>query len=776
MYTVDVKADLCRHARGLGLIHRVCLLFHHLVAVLRSHYGLPVVVVIFVGLATADNLLLPPFESDMEHRHYAYVRHLAQGRGLPPLGVALTEYSPFQEAGQPPLYYTLAALVTAWVPGADNVDAALYHNPDFAFEGPNSRPDNENYWLRSPRVGEIDPGFLLALHLARAVSTCFGVVTIVSTYGLGLALFDGDQRSASFGAAWVALNPQLAYICGVTSNDSAAVAMAALVLWIMAKWVVRGPSLRSAIVFGGALGLAALSKVSVLGIFPICVVGFWLGVRRRPLRRAMGYAVWTVGLMLLVAGWWYVRGAILYGDPLGLSLHIANSELVRRQPPSLLRQLTWVWKIDWSYWAAFGWGMVLPPTWVLGTAVWWGRISLFGVGPYMWREWPKLGQRRSLLALLVAWFLLCMMAVLWWLRAFPLALGRLLLPAASALGVLMVVGWHGWLPARWQQVGLWAITAGLLAFALACPYAVIRPAFARPPQLSVEQRAELSHGPTLVFDHAARLLAAEVDPRPVHAGEWTWVKLCWEALAPLEKDYEVFLHFVGPADRIVAVRHTHAGLGAFPTSAWQPGDAFCDRIRLPVYESAVAPAVYDIEVGLYDRERDERLVARNEDGNPVALAYFGRVKVWAAESPATTPPHRTDYLFADQVKLQGYGVEPASVRAGDSITLSLYWRAERRPEEDYNVFVHLLDGAGQLVSQADGPPQGGIYPTAWWEPGDELEDVRQIVLPADAGRGTHTLVVGLYRWPTMERVPVITEDGTYVPDAAIQLTEVRLDR
>jgi len=54
-----------------------------MLASLRSHYGLLAVVTVFVLLATADNLLVPPFEGADEHRHYAYVRHLAQGRGLP---------------------------------------------------------------------------------------------------------------------------------------------------------------------------------------------------------------------------------------------------------------------------------------------------------------------------------------------------------------------------------------------------------------------------------------------------------------------------------------------------------------------------------------------------------------------------------------------------------------------------------------------------------------------------------------------------------------------
>ena len=126
--------------------------------------------------------------------------------------------------------------------------------------------------------------------------------------------------------------------------------------------------------------------------------------------------------------------------------------------------------------------------------------------------------------------------------------------------------------------------------------------------------------------------------------------------------------------------------------------------------------------------------------------------------------------------LAGHDLEPMEVRAGEPFTLTLYWRAERRPEADYTVFVHLLDEAGNLVAQMDGPPQGGAYPTPWWEAGDEVEDVRRVALPADAGEGTHRLVVGLYQWGTMERLPVFTGDGMPVPDGAIRLTEVHVVR
>jgi hypothetical protein len=87
-----------------------------------------------------------------------------------------------------------------------------------------------------------------------------------------------------------------------------------------------------------------------------------------------------------------------------------------------------------------------------------------------------------------------------------------------------------------------------------------------------------------------------------------------------------------------------------------------------------------------------------------------------------------------------------------------------------------VDRAGNLVAQADGPPQGGLYPTSWWETGDGIEDVRNIAVPVDAGVGKHSIVVGLYRWETMERLPIYAADGTAVPDRAIRLVEVDVVR
>ena len=772
-------------ARGVGLtLHPLTHPFTRVLAPLRRHWVLLPILAIFIFLATTDNLVTPPFEGTDEHRHYAYVRHLAQGRGFPPRDVPITDnvsYGAFQEAGQPPLYYAIAALVTVGIPGADRVEAALRPNAHFGFPAPVSRIDNRNLWLRSAGrrspLAAMDPGFLLAIHSARVVSLWFGVVAVLGTYGLGLVCFDGDRELASWSAAWVAFNPKFVFISSVISSDSASAALGTLALWKMAVWMARGPSMRVAVIWGVTLGFCALTRNSLVGILPICAVGFWMGLRGERTRRVIWHAAFVGGLAMLIGGWWYVRGVVIFGDPLGLSLHL-RTPWARQRPDAFINQLPGVLAAERSYWAGFGWvNSIQPPEWVLQAVLGWEHIGLLGLCLHVWRSRHHTspdapGWRWRLVVLLLAWLFVLLVALLWWMRTMGSGMGRLMFPAVAPLAILLVMGWQGWLPSRGRRFGLGAMTVVLLGFAVAASFVVIPPAYARPPQLSAAELAALEERPPIIFESAARLLAAEPNPATVYPGEWTWVRLCWESVAPLDRDYEVFLHFLGLENRLAAVRHTHTGLGRFPTSAWQPGDVFCDVVQLRVEDWAPAPAVYEVEVGLCDQDTGDRLEARDQHGDVVAPVFVNRVKVWAREPLVTAPPHRTDYLLGDQIELVGYSVEPVRVRGGEAFTLSLYWRADRRPKADFTVFVQLFNEAGQLVAQADGPPQGSVYPTSWWEPGDEVIDVRQVDLPPAAGEGGHHLVVGLYRWPTMERLPVIAGDGTRVPDGAIRLTEV----
>jgi hypothetical protein len=109
-----------------------------------------------------------------------------------------------------------------------------------------------------------------------------------------------------------------------------------------------------------------------------------------------------------------------------------------------------------------------------------------------------------------------------------------------------------------------------------------------------------------------------------------------------------------------------------------------------------------------------------------------------------------------------------SIGAGETVTLTLYWQALQVPENDFRVFVHLVDETGALVAQDDVSPRGGGYPTWAWHSGDLVADPHPVELPDELPAGRYTWLVGMYRPDTLERLPVVGPEGP-VPDDAIPL-------
>lgn len=84
--------------------------------------------------------------------------------------------------------------------------------------------------------------------------------------------------------------------------------------------------------------------------------------------------------------------------------------------------------------------------------------------------------------------------------------------------------------------------------------------------------------------------------------------------------------------------------------------------------------------------------------------------------------------------------------------LVLYWEAMGPAPHDYQVFVHVLDARGEILTQADGPPFRGLAPTSLWSPGTIIPDPHRLTIPG--GISPKAVLVGLYRLDTGERVPL----------------------
>jgi len=157
------------------------------------------------------------------------------------------------------------------------------------------------------------------------------------------------------------------------------------------------------------------------------------------------------------------------------------------------------------------------------------------------------------------------------------------------------------------------------------------------------------------------------------------------------------------------------------------------------------------------------------------VSFDGIPYAWV-HRPGAEPvlPHRTDIRLGESIRLVGYRLAQEEVSPGDSLLLTLYWRAESPVDRDYTVFVHLQEPGGGLVAQQDNPPVRGTRPTSGWEVGELVEDPYEIPLPADVPCGEYLLSTGLYDPATMERVPAFDAIGTRLPEDRVVLLSVRV--
>lgn len=129
--------------------------------------------------------------------------------------------------------------------------------------------------------------------------------------------------------------------------------------------------------------------------------------------------------------------------------------------------------------------------------------------------------------------------------------------------------------------------------------------------------------------------------------------------------------------------------------------------------------------------------------------------------------------LGERIMLEEALVTQQDFHAGDSVPVTLYWRAMTPLDRAYTVFVHLIpEGGTLLIAQHDSEPGNGTTPTDTWEPGEIIIDPHQVKIPPGTAAGTYRVWVGLY---TAEgRLPVVDQGETEVQDNSIFLTAIEV--
>jgi 4-amino-4-deoxy-L-arabinose transferase-like glycosyltransferase len=174
----------------------------------------------------------------------------------------------------------------------------------------------------------------------------------------------------------------------------------------------------------------------------------------------------------------------------------------------------------------------------------------------------------------------------------------------------------------------------------------------------------------------------------------------------------------------------------YPSEQWTPGEMVVDHLSIPVIPGA-PPGDYLVRFSLYSPSADHLLPALDDAGR-----YAGtHIELPVRLARASKPPASADLgirtrlsAVADGLTLLGVNLDTTSVRPGEPLYLTLFWRADEPPLLDYNVTLSLGD-----ATLYTGAPVHDTYPTSDWSSGEIVADRYDPRLPRDMPPGDHIL-------------------------------------
>ncbi len=100
--------------------------------------------------------------------------------------------------------------------------------------------------------------------------------------------------------------------------------------------------------------------------------------------------------------------------------------------------------------------------------------------------------------------------------------------------------------------------------------------------------------------------------------------------------------------------------------------------------------------------------------------------------------------FGDQILLLGYDIVENREPFDGKVRINLYWRALREMEEDYTIYLKLINDAYHIWGQQDSRPYWDGLPTNNWKKGQVIGDPREITVLPGTPQGLYRIEVILY--------------------------------
>ncbi len=262
---------------------------------------------------------------------------------------------------------------------------------------------------------------------------------------------------------------------------------------------------------------------------------------------------------------------------------------------------------------------------------------------------------------------------------------------------------------------------------------------------------EIQYPREVLLGDRIRFLGYNLLSSEVEAGDILPLTLFWEALEPVEERYKVFIHLLDAQNHIVGQRDAEPGGGAKITTTWQEGEMMADNHGVLILPGA-PPGEYRVEMGMYSLRSGERLPAKEGAEEPNNRILLLPIRV---PKPGTPPPlealqmeHRLEIDFGP-LRLLGYNLSKlgfehapqAPLYLGDTLHLTLFWRAREKPKSEILLTIELTDSRGETVAKRETSPVEGGYPLTAWEQGEIVRDQHYLLIPSPLPPGRYRLLL-----------------------------------
>ena len=719
-----------------------------------------IILVAFVSLGLFYSRTIPIFEGPNETWHMvnvALLRNREVPRELELLATALPDLS-WQE---PPLYYRIASLLVAGIEPLR--DASPYEPNPYATVGMPDVANNKNVVLHVERDDDGRGGMARTVAVLRQLSLAFSLVTIALTHR-AVRIFLPHRPALALGAsALVALNPEFIFLSSGATPHALTIALVTASLYLGVRLICKGGRpIALALALGLTTGLCALTEqvgLSSLLLVPIACVLAYDVAGNRDLWRGMGVPILAgLGVAVLVCGWWYVVDSHWPPSlaPASWGIYVQASEFGH-----ILGLLS---NVADAYWGLFGW-LNVPAARGYYTAV--RVVTMLAMSGLLLLPAKAYWNRQSLrqpgarcATLLAIWSGLLAAILLGRVGQQPWIYSPWLLVAICSTSILLVLGLASWLAQRLTRLVVAVLLLLFAGLSATVPARFIDPVYALPTRIQLEDTPTDIQDLNIAFGDELFLLGYTLEADSLQAGDSLPLRLYWLALKKMGRNYTFAVNIIGQPAAPLGGAETYSGGGNYPTSLWTPGEVVYDDYLIPVAEDASAPTTGSIRVTVIDSLRDGYVTATDSQGRSLgAYPEVGRVRIGPELEVSYQPQSSLQVGFDDQALLYGYDLLPEQPVAGEIWEVNLYWRALRSMSKDYTVFLHLVDGSGNIVAQIDEQPMRGSYPTHFWRTGEDVRDRHYLTIPTTVRSGRHELRVGLYYLPTGERLAISNAMG-----------------